>query len=95
MIGTTILFFPLVKHSKIVDVICDFQPEKRNPVRLQSGQVFAISTAWIIWLAEGSNGNHESISNVERHLWSFTGVLNAHPDQYSEEKFQEYLNYSR
>ncbi|MBK5107105.1 MAG: hypothetical protein JJE12_03200 [Anaerolineales bacterium] len=56
VIGSTILFIPLVKHSKNVDVICDYQPEKLNPVRLQTSQVFAISTAGIVWLAEGSMG---------------------------------------
>jgi hypothetical protein len=56
VIGAMILFFPLVRHSKNVDVICDFQPEKRNPARLQAGQVFAVSTVCIIWFAEGSMG---------------------------------------
>jgi hypothetical protein len=56
VIAATILFFPLVKHFNNVDVIKNFQPEKRNPVRFQAGKVFAISTAWITWFAEGSMG---------------------------------------
>ena len=43
VIGAILLFTPLVRDSKNVDVVCDYQPQKLNPTRLQTGQVFAIS----------------------------------------------------
>ncbi len=56
VIGVILLFIPLIVHSRNTQVICDFPGEEINPVRLQTGQIFAITSATLVWLFQGRNG---------------------------------------
>ena len=56
VIVSVLLYFPLVLHSRNVDVICDFQPERLNPIRVQIGQIFAISSVVLVWLFAATPG---------------------------------------
>ena len=56
VIGSLLLFIPLIVQTRGIEVICDFQPEKVYPTRVQAGQLFSISAAVIIWLLQGLNG---------------------------------------
>jgi hypothetical protein len=56
VIGVILLFIPLIVHSRSTQVICDFPGELINPLRLQIGQIFAITTVILVWLIQGSSG---------------------------------------
>lgn len=56
VIGVILLFIPLIVHSRGTQVVCDFPREKIDPLRLQTGQIFAIISATIVWLFQGRNG---------------------------------------
>ena len=56
VIGSILLFIPLIIHSRGIEVNCDFQPEKVNPLWVQVGQIFAIAAAVIVWLLQGLIG---------------------------------------
>ena len=56
VISATLLFIPLVLHTRKINVICDYQPERLKPVRVQAGQVFAISSAILVWIIAGYSG---------------------------------------
>jgi hypothetical protein len=47
---------PLIIQTRKIDVTCDFQPEKLDPLRVQAGKIFAISIAAIIWVLAGLTG---------------------------------------
>jgi hypothetical protein len=51
--GSILLFIPLIIQTRKIGVICDFQPEKLNPIRVQAGQILAITVAVISWLLAG------------------------------------------
>jgi len=56
VISATLIFIPLIFNTRRIEVICDYQPEKLKPVRVQAGQVFAISSAILVWLIAGFSG---------------------------------------
>ena len=56
VISVALVFIPLVPHTRKIEVICDYQPERLKPVRVQAGQVFAISSAILVWIIAGYSG---------------------------------------
>lgn len=54
--GSILLFIPLILQTRKIQVVCDFQPDMLNPIRVQVGQLFAITTAVITWLMAGLVG---------------------------------------
>lgn len=54
--GSILLFIPLILQTGKILVVCDFQPDMLNPIRVQVGQLFAITTAVITWLMAGLAG---------------------------------------
>lgn len=56
VISVALVFIPLVLHTRKIEVICDYQPERLKPVRVQAGQVFAISSAILVWIIAGYSG---------------------------------------
>jgi len=56
VISVALVFIPLVLHTRTIEVICDYQPERLKPVRVQAGQVFAISSAILVWIIAGYSG---------------------------------------
>lgn len=51
-----LLFIPLIKQSRYIDVFCDLPGETINPLRLQVSQIFAISTVSFVWILKGKIG---------------------------------------
>jgi hypothetical protein len=56
VISVALVFIPLVLHTRKIEVICDYQPERLKPVRVQAGQVFAFSSAILVWIIAGYSG---------------------------------------
>lgn len=52
----SILIIPLTISTRRIELVCDFSPERVNPLRAQAGQIFTVTSLIIVWLLQGREG---------------------------------------